>query len=222
MSSLFFSLAPFSFSFFLLLGSIAAIAQPTGDTTGIVNVPIDIERSTITWKGTEMLQSGKHEGTVNLSAGYLELIEGRIVGGKFIADMNSIAITDIPKHEPVPRNRLRDHLKSEDFFHVEEYPEATFEIKKAEQFKPDSVRVCGDLSIRDVTKTISIVASKKSDIDSILVFEATFKIDRFAWNISYQGSYWKRITSVLDNTFVDADIFLTLQLFTSSQEKAVQ
>ena len=62
-----------------------------------------------------MWQSGMHEGTVKLSTGHLLLRDGKIMGGEFIADMNSISITDIPSHEPVPRRRLRNHLKSEDF-----------------------------------------------------------------------------------------------------------
>ena len=222
MNSFLFSLTEYSLSLFLLLGSMSTVAQPTGDTTQAVKVPIDIERSIIIWKGTEMWQSGKHEGTVNLSAGYLLFKGSRIVGGKVVADMNSIVITDIPKHESVPRERLRNHLKSEDFFYVEKYPDAVFEINKTEVLNNDSLSVQGDLSIRDVTETISIAASKNSEIDSTFAFEATFKIDRFVWNISYQGSYWKRITSILDNAFVDADIYLTVYLAADSREGSVQ
>lgn len=192
-------------------------AQPhtVHDTTGTVEVPIDTDRSLIVWKGTEMWESGKHEGTINLGEGYLLLKNGQIAGGYFVADMNSIAITDIPESDPVPRKRLRNHLESEDFFYVEKYPTAEFEITKTEVMNGDSLRVRGDLSIRDVTKSISFVAGQKSDQGYGLVFYTTFKIDRFAWNISYQGSYWKRITSILDNTFVDADIFLSVKLVTS-------
>lgn len=185
------------------------------DTTNTVKVPINTGRSQIMWKGTEMWETGKHEGTVNLGEGYLLLKNGQIAGGHFVADMNSIAITDIPASDPVPRKRLRNHLESEDFFYVEKYPIAEFEITKTEAMNGDSLRVWGDLSIRDVTKYISFVARQKSGTKSDPVFHTTFKIDRFAWNISYQGSYWKRITSILDNTFVDADISLSIELVVS-------
>lgn len=192
-------------------------AQPhtVHDTAGTVEVPIDTDRSLIIWKGTEMWESGKHEGTINLVEGYLLLKNGQIAGGYFVADMNSIAITDIPVSDPVPRKRLRNHLESEDFFYVEKYPTAEFEITKTEAMNGDSLKVWGDLSIRDVTKSISFIAGQKSDQGYGLALYTTFKIDRFAWNISYQGSYWKRITSILDNTFVDADISLSVKLVTS-------
>lgn len=192
-------------------------AQPhtVHDTAGTVEVPIDTDRSLIIWKGTEMWESGKHEGTINLVEGYLLLKNGQIAGGYFVADMNSIAITDIPVSDPVPRKRLRNHLESEDFFYVEKYPTAEFEITKTEAMNADSLKVWGDLSIRDVTKSISFIAGQKSDQGYGLALYTTFKIDRFAWNISYQGSYWKRITSILDNTFVDADISLSVKLVTS-------
>ncbi len=192
-----------------------ALPLTVKDTTDTVKVPINTDRSLIIWKGTEMWESGKHEGTVNLGEGYLLLKNGQIAGGHFVADMNSIAITDIPESDPVPRKRLRNHLESEDFFYVEKYPTAAFEITKTEAMSGDSLRVWGNLSIRDVTKSTSFVAWQKSDQRSGLALYTTFKIDRFAWNISYQGSYWKRITSILDNTFVDADIFLSVKLVTS-------
>lgn len=222
MSNYLFLLRPFSFALVLLLGSMCTIAQPTGDTAGLITIPINTDRSRILWKGTEMWQSGKHEGTVTLGDGYLIFTGDHLRGGKFVADMNTIAVTDIPKDDPVPRRRLRNHLKSEDFFYVEKYPKAIFEITSSEQLKADSLRIRGDLSIRDVTKPVSFIALKKVEHDSTLSYMATFKIDRFDWNISYQGSYWERLTSILDNTFVDADIDLTIYLVADSRERRVQ
>lgn len=36
--------------------------------------------------------------------------------------------TDIPANDPVPRQRLRDHLLSDDFFDISRHPEARFRI----------------------------------------------------------------------------------------------
>lgn len=190
----------------------AAKAQMMDSANEVVKIPINTERSIIVWKGTEMWQSGKHEGTVNLRQGYLLLKDRQLLGGQFIADMNSIAITDIPKHEKIPRRRLRNHLKSDDFFYVQKYPTADFEISNTETFTADSLKVWGDLSIRDITKEIEFTAYQRYESNNKQEFWATFKIDRFEWNISYQGSYWKRITSIIDNTLVDADIYLTVHL----------
>ena len=64
---------------------------------------INIGLSKIHWKGTKMRGLGKHEGEVNLKEGYFLIEENKIVGGKFIIEMNTINVTDIPKHETVPR-----------------------------------------------------------------------------------------------------------------------
>ncbi|MGD8748921.1 MAG: YceI family protein [Balneolaceae bacterium] len=185
------------------------------DTTKTITVPIDTDRSLILWKITEMWQSGKHKGTLKLSKGYLLFKDNHMIGGHIVADMNSIAITDIPKHEPVPRRRLRNHLKSKDFFYVEKYPTATFDITQTEPRKDNNIKVYGKLSIRNVSKPISFIASQETAQQTGWKFYATFKINRFSWNVSYQGTYWENISSILDNTLVDADIFLSVQLIAS-------
>lgn len=54
------------------------------------------------------------------------------------------------------RDGKRDvHLKAEDFFDVEQYPTLTFNNAKLSQ-KSSGYEIVGDLTIRDVTKTVSI------------------------------------------------------------------
>ncbi|HBX65515.1 MAG TPA: YceI family protein, partial [Balneolaceae bacterium] len=47
---------------------------------------------------------------------------------------------------------------SEDFFHVEEYPIAKFGIMSAKAIEEGRLMIVGDLSIRDITKSISFEA----------------------------------------------------------------
>jgi polyisoprenoid-binding protein YceI len=55
------------------------------------------------------------------------------------------------------RNADRDaHLKGNDFFAMDEYPTITFESTKAEKLSDESYRVAGDLTIRGVTKPVSV------------------------------------------------------------------
>lgn len=173
-------------------------------------IPVDTEASIISWKGTKM--GGKHEGTVRLREGYLEYKNTQITGGAFIADMQTIAVRDIPKHELVPRRRLRDHLKSEDFFYVEKYPTARFVINAAKAQGDGTFTIRGDLSIRDVTKSIAFTASQQPAVGDAIAFFATFTINRFDWNVAYQGSYWARLSSIFDNNFVHEEIELSIRL----------
>jgi polyisoprenoid-binding protein YceI len=55
------------------------------------------------------------------------------------------------------RNEQRDgHLRSNDFLAMEEYPEITFVSTGVQQSGPTSVELSGDLTIRGVTKPVTI------------------------------------------------------------------
>src|SRR5206468_533579 len=47
-----------------------------------------------------------------------------------------------------------DHLRSPDFLHVEEFPELRFRSNGLERTGPATLRVTGDLTIKDVTKPV--------------------------------------------------------------------
>lgn len=65
----------------------------------------------------------------------------------FTADINSITTN----------NEDRDqHLKSDDFFNAEEYPQLKFESKNFEKVGDGDYRVTGDLTIRNVTKEVEL------------------------------------------------------------------
>jgi polyisoprenoid-binding protein YceI len=186
------------------------------DTTDIVKIPIDIDESNVNWRGTEMWGSSSHEGTINLNEGYLEISEGLLSGGYFQIDMHSITVTDIPKSDPIPRRNLTEHLKSEDFFLVEKYPTAEFNITDTRSIEENSIKVTGDLTIRDVSRPISFTALQDQEDDSVLTFQAIISINRFDWNISYQGGYLERLSSILDNNLVDEEIVISVQIVTKN------
>jgi polyisoprenoid-binding protein YceI len=53
------------------------------------------------------------------------------------------------------RSDQRDtHLRSADFFDVEKYPYITFKLTKVEAVDAESVRITGDLTVKDVTRPI--------------------------------------------------------------------
>jgi polyisoprenoid-binding protein YceI len=55
------------------------------------------------------------------------------------------------------RNADRDgHLKSNDFFDMENCPEITFASTAVEQLDPENYRVTGDLTIKGVTKPVTV------------------------------------------------------------------
>lgn len=171
----------------------------------IVQVPIDIKKSEVKWKGTKMRGLGKHEGIISIKSGYFETKDGEFYGGKIVFDMNSISVTDIPKREPIPRRRLNNHLKSDDFFGVEKYPEAEFLIVKVLKKEKQNITVEGELSIREVKDRITVLLEISRDNSEIRSISSKLEFDRFNWNIGYKGSW-------ADRTLVDKEIEITLLL----------
>lgn len=170
-----------------------------GDTLGV-----DLAASTVNWKATKMRGTRKHEGNIQFESAYLLTEDGQITGGRFVVNMNTIDVTDIPAHEAEPKQNLIDHLKSNDFFDVEKYPAATFEITDLDHLTVDSLKVTGNLNIKGVTRSIRFGALNKDN-----TFSANFTFDRFLWDITFKGNLAER-------TLVDRPISLVIDLKTEN------
>lgn len=167
-------------------------------------LPINLEKSSIHWKGTKMKGMGKHEGEIKLQEGQLLVKKGQLTGGYFVVDMQSITVTDIPEDDPIPRRNLTNHLKSEDFFAAKEYPTARFDITKVASLTKDSLQITGNLTIKDITKSIIFIVQQP---DKSNLFITTFSFNRFNWKVAYEGN-------LLDRTLVDPNVELKIRLQT--------
>ncbi|TVZ26988.1 YceI-like domain-containing protein [Gillisia sp. Hel_I_86] len=154
----------------------------------------------VLWKGSKMGHTGKHQGKIQLQKAYFLTKDKNISGGGFMVDMQSIEVIDIPMHEPIPRKRLVDHLKSDDFFDADAYPTSHFEITNVEPITGDSLKIKGNLTIKNTTKNLEFLALYKDNL-----FSTKFTFDRFQWDIAYKGNW-------IDRTFVDREIELTVML----------
>lgn len=137
--------------------SMAACSSSTEETTETAEatladgtLTVDNAASTVTWKG-EMLGLYSHEGTVPLTAGTIEVSNGVVSGGSFTIDLTSINPTDDAYDEENTKEKLVGHLSSADFFSVEEFPTASFEITGSEGSK-----VMGNLTVRGITNAETV------------------------------------------------------------------
>jgi polyisoprenoid-binding protein YceI len=83
------------------------------------------------------------------------------VTGRFYADLDdmskSYAEVILKVATVDTRNQQRDdHLRSGDFFDAEKWPEIRFESTRIEEVEDNAYMVSGDLTIRDITKPVTI------------------------------------------------------------------
>ncbi len=92
------------------------------------------------------------------------------------------------------RNADRDaHLRGNDFFDMEKYPEIRFASTSVERAGPATYRVTGDLTIKGVTKPVSIdFEYTGSAVDPYqnqrVGFEGSVSINRKDWGINWNAA----------------------------------
>lgn len=166
---------------------------------------VNAEASTIEWRGFK--PTGQHNGTINLANGSFEMTDENIAGGNFTVDMNSIVDLDIPADDE-KNAKLVGHLKSADFFDVEKFPTATFEITDIED-KEGKTMLSGNLTLKEKTNNITFPVNVSQENDTLSLSSETFTIDRSKWDVRY-GS--KSFFDNLGNKFINDDIELTVSV----------
>jgi polyisoprenoid-binding protein YceI/rhodanese-related sulfurtransferase len=145
---------------------------------------LDVQQSTVGWTGRN--RNSSHIGTVHFSSGRIAVTEAGFTG-RLTVDMTSIENHNLAGDPLQPV--LIAHLKSDDFFLVELFPEAAFTISEARlSDNPCATTancdIVGGLSLRGVTRDLSFPATVTTSADAIYL-EAHFDLDRTAWGIIY-------------------------------------
>ena len=156
------------------------------------SLKVDTSASQLKWTGYHLAKSYEHWGYVSLKSGKATVKNGKITAGEFVIDMNTISSEDVEKESD--KAKLVGHLKSDDFFSVEKYPEAKLVIKKMNA----SGKTTGDLTIRGITKEVEFQTKIEQATDSKLVATADIKVDRTDFKVMYG---WKLENAILSNEF---------------------
>ena len=146
---------------------------------------VDTKASRVEWAGRN--PNTRHVGTVDITAGMLDLDAGKMTGEVEI-DMNSIRNTNLEGDDSKPI--LEEHLRSDDFFFTQLFPKAVFSFKQAERIEPGWItapnyHIKGVLNLRGVSADLEFDATVVLLDDHSLVLEAHFDIDRTRWNVIY-------------------------------------
>lgn len=146
---------------------------------------VDTRNSTLQWHGKKV--TGEHFGFIVLKNGKMMMKDGQITGGKFVIDMTTITNTDLK--DETYNQKLVNHLKSDDFFGVETYPEAVLEIKSSSPFKNNEATVTAHLTIKKDTHPVTFVVSRDGDI-----YTAEIVVDRSRFDVRYgSGSFFDNL-----------------------------
>ncbi|WP_416444040.1 YceI family protein [Leeuwenhoekiella sp. A16] len=174
---------------------------------------VDHEASNIEWAGKK--PTGTHTGNVKLESGVVK-VEGDTISGTFLIDMTTIEDTDL---EGEQKTNLENHLKGTvegkegDFFNVQKYPTAAFEITGISEQDGKKI-MAGNLTIKDVKKNIQFPVTYEVAGSTMTLKSETFTINRTDWNVNY-GS--KSVFDNLGDKFINDDIELTLDIVAKQQ-----
>lgn len=182
------------------------VLESTGQSTVY---EVDLDNSTLGWKGTKV--GGAHNGTINISAGTISVENNEIKAGNFEIDMKTIKDVDLPDEDS--KGKLVSHLGGPDFFDVEKFATSKFEITGVEKLaqadeKGNTHKIMGNLTIKDVTKNITIPANVNMDANQ---FTATskFNIDRTDFGVNYKsGKFDAKIKDKAIGDVIEFDLSL--------------
>ncbi|MBC9914533.1 YceI family protein [Chitinophaga varians] len=162
-----------------------------------------VAQSNIDWVGRKV--TGAHNGTIALKDGTLLLQNGQLSGGAFTIDTTSIKILDIT--DPAANTQFAGHLASDDFFGIEQYPEAYFELTSVE-----GNHVEGNLTMKGITNTVRFETQLQLNEDS-LTATATIIVDRTLFGIRFRsGNFFKDLGDTLIYNDFELKVTLTAQL----------
>lgn len=122
--------------------------------------------------------------------------------------MNSLTVTDLQGES---KGKLEGHLKADDFFGAETYPTASFEI--ADIITVDTISgathmLSGNLTIKDITKSVSFPTQVRVLEDAILATTLPFKINRTEWGVNYRSG----LMGTIKDKIIEDEIGLTLKV----------
>jgi len=190
----------------------ATPAESPANQTDINSFAVD--NGTINWTGSKLVGTSSHNGTIDINSGELKVMGDKIVGGTFTVDMASINNLDLEAGKG--KEKLEGHLKSPDFFDVAQFPTATFELTEATPVSGQediTHNVTGNMTIRGISKSITIPANIAIMDNKLTAVTPSFKIDRTQWGVQYRSG---SIADLAKDKVINDEIALVLNIEAAS------
>ena len=143
----------------------------------------DKEESSAKWTGSKKIIKDYYDsGSIMIQSGNVSFENGMVTKGEIVFDMTSITGEE-SSNTKIPVSSLTDHLKSDDFFEISNYPTATYVVTSSEKTE-DGYMLMGDLTLKGKTNPLNVPV-KSAMQEGNVVMTGSAKVDRSKWDVKY-------------------------------------
>ena len=162
------------------------------------------DSSEVLWE-CKWLGGARHDGSVQLVSGSINISETSNVNGRFIVDLNLMKCFDLA-NEGANRTLIR-HLKSDDFFDVANYPEAMLDLISGKNISGNEFEFSGNLTIKGRSHPITFTGTV---IENNLSYDTNLRLifDRSKYDVRYRSA---SLFSDLGDRIIADDVKLTVK-----------
>ena len=184
---------------------------------------VKTDQSEITWVGSKKFVEDKHSGTIKLKSGQVFFKDGQPTHGDFVIDMTSIQNTDMD--DEGYRKKLEGHLKSEDFFAVDQFAEAKFTFNEVKSLGNNQYALTGEMQIREAKHPETIQATITMNPENTgFTATADAVIDRTKYGVLFNAEntdnsddwffvkWFKKGTATAKDKIINNDMNITIKL----------
>lgn len=136
----------------------------------------------VTWSAEKLTGDG-HQGTLAVSAGKFRVVNGEIKDGIVDFDMTKTAVTDLTGEDKIS---LEGHLRSGDFFNVDEHPTATLKVHSIEANTMLATLLLNGVQV-EYSIPVNISPTNVPGDKQGIAVTGKFDLDRTKHNITYHS-----------------------------------
>ncbi|WP_126972839.1 YceI family protein [Gynurincola endophyticus] len=171
-------------------------AQEVAEKAGFA-YGVDLQNSIVNWKAFHKGGFAPRWGTLTIKDGEITVAEGNLTAGDFVIDMTTLTVDSASVSEAGKKHTdLQNHLKSADFFQVDSFPTAEFQVTSVTDLAPGAATnaieganktVSGNLTLLGKTLNVTFPAKVAVD-DTKVTVNALFTVNRTDWNLKFGTS----------------------------------
>lgn len=171
------------------------------------NFKIVSSNSNVEWTGRKV--TGAHNGTIGIKEGNFILNGGKVKGGNIVINTSTIKILDVT--DPATNEQFAGHLASDDFFSIEKFPTASFDILSVKELSSNAYYLEGNLTIKDISHVVGFEASV-ANVENAITLSGKLIIDRTKYDIRFRsGNFFKDLGDTLIYNDFELDFNISAQ-----------